>query len=602
MNIGILLVVSVAIFILAYNIYADYISKVFGENSERITPAQEFNDGVDFIPTRKPVLFAHHFSAIAGAGPIIGPIVALFYGYVPVWLWVVLGGIFFGAVHDYSVLFVSAREKGRSMGEVAGKTFGRTGFLLFIGFTTIMIVLVTAAFLQLTIKALTSLAPIATLGLTSNQTILKTVMINGVVMGKIGGIASTSVIIMTLLAPLIGYLIHKKNANQHIMSLVSLVIAVLSIIIGFMMPITFPPLLWMILLSIYVFLAAGIPVWIILQPRDLINVQILYAGIILLFFGIIIAAFKGATMNFPAFNLAQANAHPALGFFWPVLFITVACGAISGFHALVAGGTTSKQVSSESHIKFIGFFGMLLESLLAVCVIMTVAFALRFKDYISIVFPDSIGASNPILAFSLATGKLLNFSFGIPSVVGTIFGILMVEGFVITTLDTAVRLNRYLLEELWGFIFKKVPKVFKSYLFNSGLCVMAMFFFAYTNAYLTIWPIFGTGNQLLAALTLLTIGAWLINRGLNSAFVLIPAAFMLITTMASLLMLFFTRHIPSQNIPLIIVDLVLLILSISMVAKVISILLGYGFKIENGRLRLLKRHEEDIMSEKVHLG
>ena len=269
---------------------------------------------------------------------------------------------------------------------------------------------------------------------------------------------------------------------------------------------------------------------------------------------------------------------------------------------MVAGGTTSKQISNESDIRTIGFFGMLLESVLAICVVITIAYGLKFTEYVNIVFPSTIKASNPVLAFAIATGKLLNFSFGLPTVIGTIFGILMVEGFVVTTLDTAVRLNRYLLEELWGFLFTSVPKILKSYLFNSGICVLAMFFLAYTNAYITIWPIFGTGNQLLAALTLFTVSAWLVNRGAKAVFALIPAIFMLVTTQASLFMLLFNKHIPDSNVLLIIVEVVLIMLSIAMMAKAVSIISGYKFKLEDGRIKLRKEHDEDLIADKMHLG
>jgi len=602
MNIALPLIVAGAVFMLAYRYYAQYLSGVFGENAERRTPAHEVNDGVDFVPTRKSVLFAHHFSAIAGAGPIIGPTIALLYGYVPVWLWIVIGGIFFGAVHDYSALFVSAREGGRSIAEVAGKTMGKTGFLLFISFTIIMIVLVNAAFLGLTVKALTSLVPLSILGLSTDQSVLKVVEVNGIAMGKIGGIASTSVMIITLFAPILGYLIYKKRANMYLMAFAALIVAIASVWLGFLVPVMIQPNLWMILLSIYTLIAAGVPVWVILQPRDFINAFILYFGMALLFFGIIISALKGATMNFPAFNIAQANMNHSLGFIWPVLFITVACGAISGFHALVAGGTSSKQVGNESDIKFVGFFGMLLESLLAVCVIVTVASGLKFSEYVNIVFPAAIQDSNPILAFALSAGMLAKSSFGIPAVIGSVFGILMVEGFIVTTLDTAVRLNRYLLEELWVYTFKQVPRIFKSYLFNSGICVVLMLFFAYTNAYLTIWPIFGTGNQLLAALTLFAVSVWLINRGSKAFFVLIPAVFMLITTIASLFLFLFDKLIPSSNLPLIIVDILLILLSLAMVSKSVLIVSGYKLDLSGGSFRLIKELEEDRIVDKVHLG
>jgi carbon starvation protein len=574
---------------------------VLGLEEKRKTPAVLYQDNRDYVPTHPAVLFAHHFAAIAGAGPIVGPTVALLYGYVPVWLWVVIGAVFVGAVHDFTALFVSVREGGKSMAEVAGKTLGKSGFILFISFTIIMIVLVTAAFLGLTTKALTSLAPLSILNLPADQTLLQTVNDNGVLKGKIGGIASTSVIVMTLMAPFLGYFLYRRRSNMVLLSIVAMAAAAFSICLGFLFPVTLDPKLWMILITVYTFMAAWIPVWIVLQPRDFINVHILYAGIIVLITGIVVAGLKGVTMAAPAFNLAYASAHPALGMIWPVLFITVACGAISGFHAMVSGGTSAKQIRSEGNAKPIAFGGMLLEAVVAVCVIIVVSTGLKFSEYVSIVFPANIDQSNPVLAFSLATGNLLKTSLGIPQVFGTIFGILMLEGFVITTLDTAVRLNRYLFEELWGALFKDPPRILRSYLFNALLSVGFMLFLALTNAYITIWPIFGTGNQLLAALTLISISAWLLVRGKTAWFTIVPALFMIATTFASLLLLLFSKYLPTGNYPLIIADLLLLALSFGVAAKAVQLFL----KVRKGVLfdvRLGDRHEEDFLADELHVG
>ncbi len=537
MNILVMLLITIPLFVAAYFIYGGILSRIIGVNKERKTPSEIYKDNIDYVPTHRLVLFGHHFAAIAGAGPIVGPTVALLYGYLPVWLWIILGAIFFGAAHDFASLFVSVREGGKSMAEVAGRTLGRSGFVLFICFTIVMIVLVTSAFLGLTSKALTSLAPLSTLNLPPDQTLLHTVTEEGMVKAKIGGIASTSVIVMTILAPLIGYLLYRRQTNVWLVSLIATFVSLLSIYLGFLFPIMIDSQVWMILLAVYVFLAAGIPVWLILQPRDFTNAHILYVGILALLSGIIAAGIKGMTFNFPALNVQIAGNHSALGPIWPVLFITVACGAISGFHALVAGGTSSKQLKNENDARIVAFGAMLLEAIMAVCVVITVGSGLKFAEYLKIVFPEQISASNPILAFSLATGNLLNSGLGIPPVFGTILGILLIEGFVITSLDCAVRLNRYLFEELWGVIFKSPPGWLKSYYFNSGLSVVLMLLLAFTNAYITIWPIFGTANQLLAALTLIAISAWLLIRGCNFWFTILPAVFMLATTLASLMIL-----------------------------------------------------------------
>jgi len=601
MNIAFLWLVTVPLFLLAYIIYGGYISRVLGVDKKKKTPALAINDQVDYVPTKPTVLFAHHFSAIAGAGPIVGPTIAMLYGYLPVWLWIIVGAVFFGAVHDFTSLFVSVRERGRSMAEVAGQTLGKSGFILFISFTIIMLVLVDAAFLGLTAKALTSLAPLSILGIGANQNLLKTVVIDGLPHAQIGGIASTSTMFMTLCSPLLGYLLFRRRANIILMTLLATFIAFLSIALGFLFPLSIDYRVWMVILSVYVFFAAGVPVWIILQPRDLINVQILYAGVILLSLGIISCALGGLTFNAPAVNLWQAGNNPGLGFVWPVLFITVACGAISGFHALVSGGTSAKQVESEGHTQAIGFGGMLLEGLLAVCVVSVIAAGLKFSDYVNLVFPADISRSNPILAFALASANILKQGLGIPPAFGAVFGILLVEGFVITTLDTAVRLNRYLFEELWAAVFKAPPKIFKSYFFNSFLAVGLMLFLGYTNAYITIWPIFGTGNQLLAALTLIAISAWLMVRGKPAWFTIIPALFMIATTFASLLLLLFTKYLPAANYPLIFANLLLIGLSVGVVAKGAQLFI----KVRKGTLssiHLQQRQAEDQLAEKGHLG
>ncbi len=271
---------------------------------------------------------------------------AILYGFVPAWLWVVFGGIFIGAVHDYTTLFISMREGGKSMAEVARKTLGTAGFQLFIAFTLVMIVLVTSSFLSATSISLTSLWPLAKIGVKEGETFLKTVVRDGVVMGRIGGIASTSVIFITLCSPLLGFLLYKKKLKTVAAYLLASAICVGSVLLGIAFPVTMAPTTWMIVISVYVLIAAGVPVWLILQPRDFINVQILYGGIGLMVVSLFSCGFQGLTVTMPKFNLAEGALN--LGFIWPMMFITIACGAISGFHCLVAGGTTGKQLSTRA--------------------------------------------------------------------------------------------------------------------------------------------------------------------------------------------------------------------------------------------------------------
>lgn len=546
MNVLLIFAITVIAFKLAYRFYGRYIDVVFDMNKENATPARAKEDGKDYVRGKWQVVFSHHFSSIAGGGPIVGPAVAAIYGFYPSWLWIILGAIFFGAVHDFTSLFVSMREKGRSIAEVAHNTLGKTGYILFIAFVLFMVVLVTAAFLGLTSTALSSLAPLEALGLEGNQTLLKTVADpeTGVVMGKIGGVASTSVVFITLIAPFMGWLLYKRRMSLLVLSVAAVAIAAISIAIGLRHPMAIRPEFWMVIISAYVLIAAGLPVWVVLQPRDFINSFVLYGGIAALSIGLFAGGLSGMEVQFPSSSAAIGA--QKLGPIWPIMFITVACGAISGFHCLIASGTTSKQVSCESHAKRIGFGGMLLEGLLAVAVLLTLASVLDFSEYVGLVFPEE-GRSNPVLAFSLGMGKLLGNTTPIPAYAGTIFGILLVEGFLVTTLDTAVRLNRYLLEELWRILLKNPPAILRSYLFNAGLSVALMLAFAYKQAFLALWPVFGSSNQLLAALALITVSVWLLKRGKNALFTLVPAAFMIVTTVASLAYLLESKYLASGN-------------------------------------------------------
>ncbi len=559
MNLLLVLGVSIVALLLGYIFYGRFIEKNFDVDGSHVTPAVELKDDVDYVPTHKIVIFGHHFASIAGGGPIIGPCVALIFGFAPVWLWIVLGTIFIGAVHDYSVLLASMREKGRSIAEIAEKTLGRTGFLLFIGFTIIMLLMVTSVFLTLTTTALASKYPVEFFG--GGDLGIRTVVENGITYAVIGGIASTSVIVITCCAPILGYLLYKRKANPWLMSVVAIAICAVSIKVGLMFPIKIDSFLWMIILSVYTIFAAGVPVWVVLQPRDFTNSFLLYGGVIGMLTGSIILGLQGAVVEAPMFNLGAGAEH--LGYVWPVLFITVACGAISGFHALVAGGTTAKQVNFEKpDSRIVAFGGMSLEALLAIMVIITIGCGLSYDKLCGIVFPTDVAVkSNPVLAFALGVGGLLNRAVGLPVVYGTVFGILMVEGFVVTTLDTAVRLNRYLFEELWRVIFKKVPKILNTYIFNSALCVVLMFVLAYFNAFKQLWNLFGAANQLLASLSLITVSIWLLKKGKKYLFTMIPGLFMLVTTIVALVVILVKEYIPKGNWMLSAGDIILLCLA-----------------------------------------
>jgi carbon starvation protein len=358
-----------------------------------------------------------------------------------------------------------------------------------------------------------------------------------------------------LLAPLLGFLVTRKEIRTPLAFLLAALIGLISVWIGFMAPLALSPAVWMFVIAAYTLFACQAPIWLILQPRDFVNVQILYVGMALMITGVVIAGMNGLTVTAPTENFAVGAAK--MGPVWPFLFITIACGAISGFHALVAGGTSSKQLAREGQARAIGYGGMLLEGVLAVLVIIAIGSSLNFNEYLALVWPE-VGKGNPILAFALSVGNLLNSSIGISLALGTVMGILVVEGFLITTLDSAVRLNRYLFEELWKSLLKSPPALLRKFWFNSGLSVVLMLILAFTNGYKLIWPVFGATNQLLAALTLVAVTVWLNRAGRKVWYTLVPALIMMTTTIASLIYYLVIKYIPSGNILLSITDLLLL--------------------------------------------
>jgi carbon starvation protein len=563
MNIAIVMVGSLALLVLGYLWYSRYLASVVGLDGDRPTPARTVNDGHDYVPTKPLVLFGHHFAAIAAAGPIVGPTLALYFGFVPAWLWIVLGVIMIGAVHDFMALFVAVREGGKSIAEVAKRTLGKAGFVFYVIFAILLCLLVIAAFLQLTAIALTSTLPPDELNLTAATEGVHTIVQDGVLRVQIGGVASMSVVVMTMLAPLIGWMIYKKQVNVWLIAVFALIVSFGSIVIGYYFPITLDPTTWMVIITFYVFIAAWIPVWIVLQPRDFVNAKILYLGLASMVIGVIVAGFKGSEINIPSFNLDEAMTAPNLGLIWPFLFITIACGAASGAHGLICGGTSCKQISNEKHARFIGYGGMLLEGLLALCVILLISGGLDLEKYKSLVYPAA-GTSNAPLAFALGLGNILNMSIGLPVVFGTIWGILLLEGFLVTTIDSLVRLSRYLFEELWVTVLPDPPKILRSKVFNSLLVVAGFLLLTFSNAYLKIWPIFGAANQLLAALTLIAVTAWLAHKAKKFWFTALPAAFMVITTVTALVFLL-SRYVDLQNWMLLTTDIILLALAVGVV-------------------------------------
>jgi carbon starvation protein len=595
----VLLVMAVSMVFLfgAGKLYSGYISRKLGMDPTRLTPAITMADGRDYVATPTPVVFAHHFASIAGAGPIVGPVIAVIYGWLPALLWVLLGGVLIGAVHDYLATYMATREGGQSVATIVRRMVGTGPFLAITVMIVVMLALVCAAFLNLSATALTSKLPFDRLDLPRTQTLFRVVPTPaGQEEVVIGGIASMSVVCITIVAPLVGWLYIKKLVAVWKCSLLAIAVCAASITFGVYRPIAFDELTWKLLLSAYVLVAAGVPVWIFLQSRDFINVHILYVGMAALVVTLVVAGIRGADASqlrdgaqlIPALNVAEGNL--ANGFVWPGMFILIACGAVSGFHSLCAGGTTCKQLTSEKATRQIGYNAMLLESFLAACVIAVFVVGAVKADYIRDVHPLKLlhlaKGSNPVLGFAMAVGNTTKLAFGVPIAVGALAGMVLLEGFLVTTLDTAVRLTRYLIEEVWRTVFARydvfaepvamteqagdgvempigagglpvAPSVadqpaapgkpiatrgffrglclvLRQYWFNSGLAVALMLAFAMTGGMKALWAIFATSNQLLAALVLSIASLWLLRQGRSFWFALVPAAAMLVTTLTSL--------------------------------------------------------------------
>ncbi|HOW65799.1 MAG TPA: carbon starvation CstA family protein [Candidatus Paceibacterota bacterium] len=581
MSVLIILAVAFACYWAGNRFYGTRIERLFQVDPQRRTPAHELQDGVDYVPAKPHVLFAHHFAAIAGAGPIVGPTLACAYGIVPALVWVVVGAIFLGGVHDLSALIISVREKGHSIADIARKVLGPTGYGLMIGFLLLCLFMITATFLNLSVVALTSAYPAGKVGLQSppEQTLRayadqypgkpmvaypahpwmptsiavkapapdsKTAVPEGellaaapvktyTLMARIGGIASTSVLLITACAPFLGWLIYRRNLSARFTYPLAAFVCLSSVMLGLKFPVNVSVEQWRIFMTLYVVLASAIPVWLLLMPRDFVNVQILYVGVIGIFAGLLtwgagtstgVSTAMG-TRDMPWFNYADGMQY--IGMLWPMMLITVSCGAISGFHCLVSSGTSAKQLANEGDARRIAYRGMLLESMLAVAVILTLFVGLARTDYLQITHLDK----NPVLAISLATGNLLHSAFHVPVWCGTVFGILLLEGFVVTTLDVAVRLTRYLLEELWKIVWSRPHPLLLNIWFNTGLAVLGMYVLSRWNALPVLWRVFGSANQMMAAMALLVVAAWMRQHGRRYAFALIPCVIMFVTTLTS---------------------------------------------------------------------
>lgn len=518
------LVAGFLIFATAYHKYGRRISTWLGVDDTRSVPSVAQSDGVDFVATRPLVLFGHHFSSIAGAGPIVGPVIAaMAYGWLPALAWILIGAALVGGVHDFTALIASIRNEGRSIADISRRLIHpatHRALLLFILLSMIYVIIV---FLDLTASSFAPIVRVSSDMPESARTMLRE-----------GGAVATASLLYVVLALLFGAAVYRLRTPLGATTVVFVPLVFVAIYLGYCWPLTADMVpswgssaknFWNAILLIYCLAASVLPVWLLLQPRDYLASFLLYACLVGGLAGAIVSTLSGRVVAaYPAF----VSWHdPALGPLFPALFVTIACGAVSGFHSIVASGTTAKQLDRESSARPVGYGAMLVEGILAIVAVMTV-----------MALPER-STANPVQIFAGGLGRLLQI-FGLPSSGATIFGMLAVSTFLLTTLDTCTRLARFLLQELLGlrsgsvrerllatFLVLLIPLlvVFREVPGPGGVQI---------PVWKAIWPAFGASNQLLAALALLVVFGWLRSEGRPAVYVLVPAAFMLVTTVTAL--------------------------------------------------------------------
>ncbi len=525
MNAMLVVLVGCAILVVGYIFYGGWLAKQWGVDDTKTTPAHELEDGMDYVPAKAPVLMGHHFSSIAGAGPINGPIQAAVFGWVPVVLWVLIGGIFFGAVHDYGALFASIRHKGQSLGEVVAVNIGERAKKLFLVFSYLTLVLVVAAFASIVAGTF-----------------------DGFPKDKAGNVIEASAntnasvamisILFIVMAIIFGLLVYRRGAPLSVATVAGVVGIIVCLVIGLNFhPIYLSNNVWMWIIAVYILIASVAPVWILLQPRDYLSSFLLYGMMVIAAVGVIGAGLTGADAahnDMPAFTgWVDTISATSLGTMFPALFVTIACGAISGFHSLVGSGTTAKQLDHERDAKPIAYGGMLIECALALISLAAVSFI--WQEYLA----GDIRV--PTQVFATGISRMVASIPGLEATQTTVASLLVltVSAFCLTSLDTATRLARYMFQEFWlkpGETYKDVTGI-KATLCNplvaTAITVVLGVGLGMTG-YSKIWPLFGAANQLLAALALLTVCAWLGNIGRNNKMFYIPMGFMLVVTLFSL--------------------------------------------------------------------
>jgi carbon starvation protein len=525
MNGFILLIIAAAVLAAAYLLYGRFLARSWGVDPARKTPAREFEDGAEYVPSTPAVVFGHEFASIAGAGPINGPIIAAMFGWLPVLLWLLFGSVFFGAVHDFAALYTSVRNKGRSIGYVIELYVGKTGKRLFLIFVWLFSILIAGAFADIVAGTFAGFGPGGEEIRTNAQVAGASLLFAAVAVG-------------------LGFLIRRRKASDLASGIIAVDLLILCIVLGLFFPVFLSRGTWLYLVFGYIFIASVLPLWVLSQPRNYLNSFLLIAMILAAFIGVV---FTRPEISIPAFTGFEVNG----SYLFPGLFITIACGAISGFHSLVATGSVSRQIDNERYMLPVSYGAMLVETLLAILALIAVG---------SLARNGVLPGETPPVIFATAVSGFLH-QLGLPSGVSFSIVSLAVSSFVLTTLDTVARLGRLSFQELFaedpeaagtgtGSMGTGLPpaqrvpggraaltlrRVLGSKA-ASAFCTLLPAYLLAILGYQNIWALFGAANQLLAALTLLACALFLRRNSRRALMLALPTVIMLGVTYSSLVL------------------------------------------------------------------
>lgn len=515
MNGLLLLGLAALILVVAYLCYGRYLVKTWGIDPNATTPAVAKEDGVDYVPTNKWTVFAHQFSSIAGAGPVTGPVMAMMFGWLPAFLWVVIGGVFFGAVQDFGALYASVKSEGKSMGQIIEKYIGRTGKKLFFLFCWVFTLIVIAAFADMVAGTFNGFS------------------VEGAKLAPNASAASIS-ILYVFVAMAFGLLLRKVNLGGWPKVVLGIILIVAMLAVGIKFPVYATKQTWIYLVFVYIFFASVTPMWLLKSPRDYLTT--------FLFIGMIAAAVVGVFMSNPTVTVpAFTGFKSATGsYLFPTLFVTIACGAVSGFHSLVSSETSSKMVKNEKDMLQVGYGSMLLESLLAVLVIVIVGSLPNLKQtgvldtaLANMALADT---ATPFTKFSAGVTGLVA-QLGLPQSWGLCIMTMFVSALALTSLDAVARISRMSFQEFFEVEEGETPSQLVSVLTNKYVSTLISLFFGYLlslGGYVNIWPLFGSANQLLAAMVLVSLAVFLKVTGRKGFMLYVPMVLMFIVTMTAL--------------------------------------------------------------------